>query len=121
MNTVPRIKALAKEKGISQKHLCEKLGYTSRTYFNDVVKNKSKISDENLEIIAKELTTTVEYLKGEAEDKTITHSDEIEVYLTELKTRPEMKMLFSVAQNATKEDIEKAVKIIEALRGENNG
>ena len=50
-----------------------------------------------------------------------TVDNEIDVYLTELKNRPEMKMLFSVAQNATKEDIEKAVKIIEALRGENNG
>lgn len=32
--------------------------------------------------------------------------------------RPEMRMLFSVAENATKEDIEKAIKIIEALKSD---
>ena len=33
-----------------------------------------------------------------------------------LRSNPEMKMLFSVSKNATKEDIIKAVKIIEALK-----
>lgn len=47
--------------------------------------------------------------------------DELTEYLEELKTRPEMKMLFSVAKGATKEDIEKAVAIIEALRKTGNG
>lgn len=31
--------------------------------------------------------------------------------------RPEMRMLFSVAEGATKEDIEKAIQIIEVLKG----
>ena len=30
-----------------------------------------------------------------------------------MKTRPEMKMLFNLAKGATKEDVEKAVKIVE--------
>ena len=42
---------------------------------------------------------------------------ELEEYLEELRTRPEMKMLFSLAKDATKEDVEKAVKIIETLLG----
>lgn len=41
---------------------------------------------------------------------------EMEEYLNMLRTRPECRMLFSVAKNATKEDVEKAVAIIEALR-----
>ena len=36
--------------------------------------------------------------------------------LEALRTRPEMRMLFSVSKDATKEDIEKAVAIIDALR-----
>ena len=36
--------------------------------------------------------------------------------LDALRTRPEMRMLFSVSKDATKEDIEKAVAIIDALR-----
>ncbi len=39
---------------------------------------------------------------------------EMAVYLEELRSRPEMKMLFSLAQNATKEDVEAAVRIVKA-------
>ena len=41
---------------------------------------------------------------------------ELTEYLETLRTRPEMRMLFSVSKDATKEDVEKAVAIIEALR-----
>ena len=41
---------------------------------------------------------------------------ELEEYLEELKNRPEMRMLFKLAKGATKEDVEQAVKIIEALQ-----
>jgi len=37
-------------------------------------------------------------------------------YLEELKNRPEMRMLFKCAADATREDIEQAVRIIEALQ-----
>jgi len=36
--------------------------------------------------------------------------------LEALRSRSEMRMLFSVTKDATKEDVEKAVRIIEALR-----
>lgn len=42
---------------------------------------------------------------------------ELTEYLTSLRDRPELRMLFSVTRNASKEDVEAAVKIIEALRG----
>ena len=48
-------------------------------------------------------------------------SDELSEYLEELKSRPEMRMLFSLAKGATKEDVEQAVAIIEALRKSKNG
>ena len=43
-------------------------------------------------------------------------ADELNELLQELKTRPEMKMLFSLAKGATKEDVELAVQIIERMR-----
>ena len=42
--------------------------------------------------------------------------DGLNEYLEMLRTRPECRMLFSVAKDATKDDVEKAVAIIEALR-----
>lgn len=46
----------------------------------------------------------------------VNNDPELTAYLEELRNRPEMRMLFSVAKGATKEDVEKAVAIIEALR-----
>lgn len=43
-------------------------------------------------------------------------NDELAQLRDMLRTRPEMKMLFSVSKNASKEDIERAVAIIEALK-----
>ena len=43
-------------------------------------------------------------------------NNDVSDLLEALRTRPEMRMLFSVSKDATKEDIEKAVAIIEALR-----
>jgi len=50
-------------------------------------------------------------------DEYETERDELTEYLDELHKRPEMKMLFKVAKKATKEDVEKAVKIIEMFKG----
>ena len=43
---------------------------------------------------------------------------ELREYLEQLKNRSEMRMLFKLTKSATKEDVMKAVKIIEALKGE---
>lgn len=37
-------------------------------------------------------------------------------YLEELRTRPEMRMLFNLSKTATKEEVEQAVAIMEALQ-----
>lgn len=44
-------------------------------------------------------------------------NDDLREYLDVLRTRPECRMLFSLAKDATKEDVERAVAIIEALKG----
>lgn len=46
-----------------------------------------------------------------------TEEEELAAYLDVLRTRPECRMLFSLAKDATKEDVERAVAIIEALKG----
>ena len=45
---------------------------------------------------------------------------ELTDYLNELQTRPEMRMFFSLAKDATKADVELAVKMLEALRNRND-
>ncbi len=49
-------------------------------------------------------------------DNVIVLDDETLEIIDSLRSKPEMQILFSVSKNATKEDILKAVKIIEALK-----
>ena len=118
---IDRIKELAKERGIKIKYLCSKLGL-AETYLSNVKNGKDRMTDERLAIIARELGTTVEYLRDETDVKTPEdNDDELNAYLEELKNRPEMRMLFSLAKGATKKDVEQAAAIIEALRKGENG
>ena len=47
-----------------------------------------------------------------------TEDDELQEYLEYLKNREDGRILFSLAKNATKEDVMRAVAIIEALKKE---
>ena len=58
----------------------------------------------------------IENFDSEKKKALVNEDEDLTIYLQELKDRPEMKMLFDTARNATKEDIEQAVKIIEALK-----
>lgn len=72
------------------------------------------------EIIAKladYFCVSTDYLLGKTDEpKPIEElHDEVDEYLDILHKRGDMRMLFSVAKNATKEDIERAAIIIESL------
>lgn len=58
-----------------------------------------------------------ELIDEEEKEKPLVNDDEeLTEYLEILKNRPEIRMLFQLSKDATKEDVEKAVRIIEALR-----
>ena len=108
---------LRKSKGLTQKELSIILGLRPSTvsmYEN----GRREPSFEILEAIADFFNVDMNYLmSGSSNSDELVNSDPaLTVYLEELRTRPEMRMLFSVAKGATKEDVEKAVAIIEALR-----
>lgn len=58
-----RLEALVKKTGKSKTKLCECLGRPSY-YLRDVKRVGTKLKDEDIEILAKELDTTPEYLMG---------------------------------------------------------
>lgn len=74
---------------------------------------------EILQKIADYFDVSVDYLLGKEEKEVplVNGDEELSEYLEELRTRPEMKMLFQLTKKATKADVEKAVKIIETLLG----
>lgn len=116
-----RIKLARETKNLSQTDLANACKISKQTlykYENNIITN---IPSDKIEAIANYLSISPAYLMGwetdnKDTDNKLTEDEELQEYLEELKNRSEMRMLFSLAKGATKEDVEKAVKIIEALK-----
>lgn len=110
------------EKGVSPSKACRDNGFHASSYSawtEDTVPRNSTLIK-----FARYFGVPVDYLLGNTEETkkpTVTEDDGLVEYLEELRSRPEMRMLFSLAKGATKEDVERAVAIIEALRRTSNG
>ena len=63
-----RLETLIAEQGKKKSHLCELAGH-ARSYISTAKAGHGTISDEALKIFARELGTTVEYLKGGADEQ----------------------------------------------------
>lgn len=113
-----RIAQLCRERGISGGRMCGDLGI-SRSMLTDLKMGRKKtVGADTAAKIASYLGVSVDYLTGNSDEKKllVNNDEELTEYLEALKNRSEMRMLFNLAKNASKEDVERAVKIIEALR-----
>lgn len=121
MTVGERIKLARETKNLSQTDLANACKISKQTlykYENNIITN---IPSDKIEVIANYLSISPAYLMGWETDNKDTNNkladdEELQEYLEELKNRSEMRMLFSLAKGATKEDVERAVKIIEALK-----
>ena len=69
MLNLTRVISRAKEKGLSNTFLAKKLGRSSASLFVDWRKGKSKPSENDIEMLADLLDTTVEYLTDQSSKK----------------------------------------------------
>ncbi|MCI5683391.1 MAG: helix-turn-helix transcriptional regulator [Eubacteriales bacterium] len=126
------LKVLRKNSGMTQKELSQALGVALSTVAMWETGNR-KPDLEMLQRIAKHFNVSVDTLFMENEElgddylldsemsaritPNTRHLNEDLAELREmLRTRPEVKMLFSASKNASREDIERTVAIIEALK-----
>ncbi|MBE7011165.1 MAG: helix-turn-helix transcriptional regulator [Ruminococcaceae bacterium] len=104
------LKELRLERGLTQEEVGKIIGVQKaaiQKYEKGEVENMKQSSIKKL---SKFYGVTTDYLLG------IEKADEqLEEYLEMLKSRSELKMLFNLTKDATREDIEKAVKIIETV------
>lgn len=109
-----RIKELRVGKGLKQVELAKILNIAQNTlsYWES---GKTEPSGEALIKLADFFETTIDNLLGRDTEQ-YNSGDDLEEILEALHKRPEMKILFSTSKKATKEDIETATKIIEALK-----
>jgi len=113
------------------KELCDSRGVTPTKAATEAGINKSAVtywrnhpdskpSGQIAEKLCSYFKISMSELYGDfpQKEKPLVNGDEeLTEYLEELRTRPEMKMLFQLTKDATKEDVEKAVRVIEAMLG----
>lgn len=107
------LKELRLKSGLNQKELGDRLGLSKST-ISMYELGEREPSLEILEAIADYFNVDMNTLTDSKASTEL--NEELQEYLEELKNRSEMRMLFSLAKNATKEDVLQAVKIIEALQ-----
>lgn len=115
------LKLLRKNVGLNQKKLAEGLGVALSTVAMWETGSRQP-NYKMLNKIADFFGVSYDRLlsgPSDSDSETYDTADEISALRDMLRTRPEMKMLFSVSKNASKADIERAVAIIEALKSNN--
>lgn len=119
MTTVERILDLIQSNNITAAKLTQEANLTNGL-ITQWKKGLQKPSTDALVKIADYFGVSLDYLLGRTEEKNANKKDDassdvLSEYLEELRTRPEMKMLFNITKKATRADVEKAVKVIEAM------
>ena len=99
----------------TQSDLVTDLNLTASTV-SDWANGKKYTRVDKMQLLADYFGILKSDLTEEHETSKMTDDIELQEYLEELKNRSELRMLFSLTKGATKEDVEKAVRIIEALK-----
>ncbi len=123
MSIYNNIKNLCDKAGITTYRLCKELGF-STALMSQWKNGRQEPSRKKLEIIAAYFDVPIEalvigemYVRAESDPE----DEELTEYLQALKENPGMRILFSKTKNASKEDIEKVIKMFEIIKGESDG
>lgn len=122
MTVGERIAARRKELNMTQEELAKKLGYKSKSSINKIELKWANVPLSKLEKVAAALDCDPGYLMGWEDQQEIKppaeNDEELDELLERARDDPHIRMLFSITKDASPEDIEKAIKIIQMLKGE---
>ena len=107
------VNPIREQKGWSKSEFCKRIGVS-----NNMWSNYAKGSEPKYSVIeAAEKCLGIRFSDYKVAEKAApAEEDELTALLSDLRNREDMRMLFKLAHGATKEDVEQAAKIIEALR-----
>ena len=109
-NIGERIREARLSRGMSQEELGNAVGYQGKYAISKIESGKNKPNLDYINRFAEVLGVSASWLIGSDDEQ---KTDALEHAFND---RPEMRMLFSVAEDCTAEEIEQAIKIIEALK-----
>lgn len=110
------LRRIMSERDLKQVEVAEAIGVSPQT-FNTWISGKAIPRMGKVQLLADYFGITKSFLmdeQGEVDE----HNDLMAALERAFNDRPEMRALFSVANKATAEDIEKTIKILETLKGE---
>lgn len=113
-----RFLELCRGKGVKPGRACIDMGVSRSLASKWKATGTERPSAEALEKMSDYFGMSIdEILSAKKEKPLVNNDEELTEYLDALRTRPEIKMMFQLTKDATKEDVEKAVKVIEAMFG----
>ena len=119
---INRLKNVMKERKITQTELAKRTGIRQSS-ISDWLNDRYEPKQDKVYIIAKALNVSPAWLLGYDENIPTNEQSsnyyldaETAEYAEMLRTRPEMRMLFSASRGISKEDMGKAVEYIELLK-----
>ena len=121
-----KILLLREQNNMTQEQLAKLVNLSQQT-IDHYEKGRAKPNIDTVSLFASVFTVSTDYLIGRTNAPRPTdarqhvNDDDALEYLDELHKRPEMKTLFQVGRKATKEDIETAITVIEALKKKGGG
>jgi len=109
---------LCKSRGISGAKLCREVGMQPSILTDIKMGRQRGLSAKNAQKVATFFGVSVGYLLGEENKPLVNDDEELTELLERVRDDPHLRMLFSITKDATPEDVEKAIKIIQTLKGE---
>ncbi|MGN1346450.1 MAG: helix-turn-helix domain-containing protein [Eubacteriales bacterium] len=108
-----KLKEIRKREGITQQEAARRLGVSLGAVGN-WESGKRTPDAEMLGRIADTFGVSVDYLLGREEDEGSVPT-ELDRCIEQLKKRPELVNLLSLTRNASQEDIQRVIRVIEAM------
>lgn len=122
---INRLKSIMKERKITQTELAKRTGIRQSS-ISDWLNDRYEPKQDKVYIIAKALNVSPAWLLGY--DENISTNEQATNYYLDaetaeyaemLRTRPEMRMLFSASRGISKEEMQEAVNYIEFIKSRN--
>lgn len=114
------LKELRKSKGLTLIELAKKVGVSAGTISRWESGEIANMRRDKIAILAKALevkpTDLLDLPNASAHTESYYNDPEVVAYAEELRTNPNMRILFSAAKDISKEDMEKAVEYITFLK-----
>ena len=122
---INRLKSIMKERKITQTELAKRTGIRQSS-ISDWLNDRYEPKQDKVYIIAKALNVSPAWLLGYDENIPTNEQSsnyyldaEAAEYAEMLRTRPEMRMLFSASRGISKEEMQEAVNYIEFIKSRN--